>query len=277
MTVVVAPSGGLGNMLFQVAAGRELAASRGADLCVLPPSDRRDRERRPSLWAALGAEVPEAPAAVVSRIGRSAGWFGRRRIHRIDQKASRAFDPPRAIPTSASVVVLRGYFQHRGYFGEQPASMSGPLRSWSSSDDARVPGLVIHLRRGDYLPRGWQLPVSYYVRAVRVAIETAGSPGSAVVVGDDRLAAEGLAGRLAHEFDDWEFRVAPEQSLAADFGLLVAARCLVMSNSTFAWWGAVAGDAGGGPAAPRRIIAPAAWLGDGAEGLLPERWTRLPA
>lgn len=278
VTVLVVPMGGLGNLLFQVAAGRELASRRGSDLRVAPVASRREREQRPALWDALGEEVPEASAALLRRVQRA----GRSRVRamgvaRLEQRASQAFDPPAATAPTAPVVVLQGYFQHPGYFGGQPEALAPGIRAWAQ---ATVGGsrsdVVVHLRRGDYLPRGWQLPLAYYERAVSELAEALPGPRTARVVGDDRLAAEGLSARLTAVVPRWAFEVAPERSLAADFGLLATADHLVLSNSTFAWWAAVVGDADPARPADRRVLAPAAWLGTRAHALLRPTWTQLP-
>lgn len=277
MSVVLALFGGLGNLLFQVAAGRELAARRGSELLVLPPATRRDRERRPVLWDALGDGIPEAPPSVVGRLARAERRrFGGRRVAVVGQKGSQAFQPPEAVDPTAELVLLRGLFQHPGYYGAQPESIGDSLRAWTDGAVSEPPpDVVLHLRRGDYLIRGWELPVDYYVGAVRHLATVDPPPATVRLVGDDRLAAEGLAARLAAVFPDWPVEVEPQRSLTGDFAVLAAARHLVMSNSTFAWWAAIVGDTAPDRLADRRVVAPAAWIGTGRHELLRAGWTAL--
>lgn len=277
MTVVVALFGGLGNLLFQVAAGRELAARRGTELLVLPPATRREREQRPVLWDALGQRIPEAPPPVVGRLARAERRRSRgRRVAVIAQKGSQAHLPPDAVDPTAELVLLRGLFQHPGYFGSQPEAIGDALRTWTDGAVAGPPpDVVLHLRRGDYIPRGWELPVDYYVGAVRSLAAVGPPPASVRVVGDDRLAAEGLAARLAAVVPDWPVEVEPPRSLVGDFGVLATARHLVMSNSTFAWWAAVVGDTAPGRLPDRRVVVPADWIGTGGHVLIRPRWTPL--
>lgn len=278
-TVVVALTGGLGNLLFQVAAGRRLAARRDADLLVLPPASAREATARPLLWEALGHQIPEAMPGLVRRLssGRSwSRWGGQ--VSELRQKASQAFRPPGEAPLGG-MIVLRGYFQHPGFLGVEVESVAELLRPWAvASRQAPPADLALHVRRGDYVARGWALPPDYYLRAVTHVTERLGRACRVVIVGDDRLAAEGLAARLvAHDRSGSDFTVEPASGVAADFAALAAARHLVMSNSTFCWWAAVVGDTSPALDSDRIVVAPDAWLGTREHALRRPDWDQLPA
>jgi hypothetical protein len=123
------------------------------------------------------------------------------------------------------------------------------------------------VRQTDY--REWggglALPASYYRAGLERLSPAPGTP--IVVVGDEP---EWLAGQLGDE----RLRVERNDEIV-DLLLLANAEQLVLSNSSFGWWG------GWLNRRATRILAPRHWIGfrDGREAphrIVPDRWEQVP-
>jgi Glycosyl transferase family 11 len=137
------------------------------------------------------------------------------------------------------------------------------------SDLAHGAYVCCHMRRTDYrgFAGGAALPMSYYESALS-RIEVA--PRLPVVfVGDDLEEA-----RVA--FGDLERVRFEHNDEAIDLQLLINASAVVVSNSTFGWWGAWLNER-----SDRLVIAPRYWLGfsfgwEYPPCVIPDGWTQLP-
>jgi hypothetical protein len=269
----------LGNQIFQLTAGLGLADATSRQLFV-----QFNGRRSGLLEAVIPPRVAEATGGTVRRaflprrassvtasglriVGRElASSFGA--LSYIEQRSEQAFDgrPDGLERVRAPVLVLDGYFQHPSWFEpaleEVAARLSNFLARHQAATIARST-LVVSFRRGDYCQLGWDLPMSYYEAAVS---EIGSTAGEALIVSDDRMLAllagawferRGLAVRSLPDVEDHEVR---------DLALLANAESVVMANSTFSWWGVVAGDSRG--EANRRVAMPVPWLPIGGESAL---------
>ncbi len=278
--VIVRLKGGLGNQLFQLAAGRSLAEKLGAELLTFArggasPLTRELGIELTDLSVDVAEEVGLAPATGVRRIASSIGR--RLRSKRGDllvlrQPEHTPFAPMAIqIPSAARTVVLDGYFQHPTWFEPALPGIVGAMLAALPLESVPDNGCVLSFRRGDYVPLGWALPWDYY----EAALERIGAiDGSVWLVGDDPMVLELVADRL--EGRGIVCSDAPAMkgsSMQRDLALIAASTRLIMSNSTFCWWGAVAGSTTG---VPKRTVAPRDWvsMGDGSCLLRPQ-WTAV--
>jgi hypothetical protein len=277
--LVVALQGGLGNQLFQYAAGLGIAAGTGARL-TFDPSGVDDREHW--LPALVGDDYREATRAELLRVGvahSASPTFDAvtRRLlgpaldagRRVRGRTARVVRPAALVDVAVYdeavlavdlPVYLDGWFQTERWFthvadhiaarllGRLPEASRPGLR-------AAGPTVAVSFRRGDYVRWGWQLPLGYYEHALALVAERV--PGAQfVLLGDDP---EFLAFAIP-----WVARFGPAVS-AYDSGadelghLALAAACdhAVIANSSFAWWGAWLGDHAPGRAPDRLVVAPA--------------------
>lgn len=102
------------------------------------------------------------------------------------------------------------------------------IRPWVAPDIPPVPHnkVVVHIRRGDYFLHGSVLNLGYYGKALREI-----GARRVYVVGPhiDGITREYLDG-FDPIYSDYGYRY--------DYGLLLNAEIIVMSNSTFCWWAA---------------------------------------
>ncbi len=265
--ITVSLIGGLGNQMFQYAAGKALAARHGVPL-ALDVSGFRNYALRPFLLDRL--QVPEADAVSASSApaakapDRFARSLWRQRADRLLAFAGLPksamslgeyrephfhFDP--AFERLGPQTALFGYFQSERYF----ASIAENLADWFSTreplGDAAAAVLTriersqmpisVHVRRGDYLKPGTAefhgiLGELYYREALRRLEDTIGRDAELFVFSDDAAAAEQVLNfvsrsRLVHVCGDpkcpWE-----------DMALMARCRHHVIANSSFSWWGA---------------------------------------
>ena len=279
--------GGLGNQMFQAAAGLALARRLHGRL-AFDISRFRDKGLRAFALRPFGLEadiIPETPGVLpalrkgINRLlgtrHRPIGWSGA--IHR---ETMFAYDP--RFEHLAGDVMLQGYFQSPRYFAgieDEIARVFAPARLVPDIDAAlvaRISGddtVAVHLRRGDFAsdPRaaavhgvlGWD----YYDRAVALVLEQC-PQARFFVFSDNAVAASEAACR-------WENAVPMAgQSAAEDFYLMSCARHHIIANSSFSWWSAWLDRREGGIR-----IAPDAWFAAGqaqdTRGLCPADWLRL--
>lgn len=282
--ITVSLIGGLGNQMFQYAAGKALAERHGVPL-VLDVSGFRNYALRPFLLNRL--QVPEAtteapssaPAAKTSDCFSRSLW--RQRVDRmlglagLPKPAMRSdeyrephfhFDP--AFETLGPQVALFGYFQSERYF----ASIAEGLRNWFAPREplgdaaaaaltrierSRLP-ISVHVRRGDYLKPGTTefhgiLDEPYYCEALGRLEEEIGRDAELFVFSDDAAAAEQVlnfvpTSRLVHVRGD------PERPWE-DMALMARCRHHIIANSSFSWWGAWLNRS-----PDKVVIAPRAWF-----------------
>jgi hypothetical protein len=282
--ITVSLIGGLGNQMFQYAAGKALAERHGVPL-ALDLSGFRNDALRSFLLDRLS--VPEADLASISKTGagKPANYFVRSLWkQRIDRVLGRAglpklassanqyrephfhYDP--AFEGLGPRTSLFGYFQSERYFD----SIAERLRGWllprepfgaaaaemlGRIERSRLP-VSVHVRRGDYLNPGTAefhgiLGEPYYRQAIDRIEAALGEGIDFFVFSDDAAAAEQVLNfvpksRLNHVRGD------PERPWE-DMALMARCRHHVIANSSFSWWGAWLNRS-----PDKVVVAPRAWF-----------------
>ncbi|MCF8479492.1 MAG: alpha-1,2-fucosyltransferase [Rhodospirillum sp.] len=279
--IIITLQGGLGNQLFQYAAGRALAEARGAELRLdlsLLESASNDRGRAYMLDAFPITALPVMP---FHRRQPGLSWVRQQGV---------GYAPE--FSKLGDGTVLEGYWQSLRYFTEiadivreeltplasHPSVQTAATRVVDACGErARLIGL--HVRRGDYRVEDGRgnhtlLPLRYHLRAL--SLLDPGCEAAVVVASDDpvwcRQAFAGIAGTRPMDVLEGEDEI-------RDFEVLRRCDELVIANSTFSWWAAWLGDGVGKP-----VVAPdpAIWLGPAqtppdAVDLFPSGWRVIPA
>lgn len=268
-------AGGLGNQMFQYAAGRALALRHGSQLMLdLSPSRRRgdfdvlrpfelDKlaiETQPPTWLSpLSFLLARRPSPALQRLS---GW-------RIEREPSLAYVPE--FETFRDGTYLFGYWQSWRYFdsvADQLYAELQPRRAFS--DRSRhlhdrmmsTPSLSLHVRRGDYLtsPRARELHgvlgLDYYTAGVRL-IQRQVEGLRAFVFSDDLQWCRETFTPLGL---DLEFVEANQRADSwQDLFLMAACRHSIIANSSFSWWAAWLADRRE-RGSDRMVVAPKHWF-----------------
>ncbi|TMQ72217.1 MAG: alpha-1,2-fucosyltransferase [Candidatus Eisenbacteria bacterium] len=282
--------GGLGNQLFQYAAGFALARRLGVPLQLdatwfrgvtgrryaLEPFTLSGRVASDSELRAAGIRHPSAWARGLARVGirKPAAIRGHAR-----EPGFSYWDGFLSLGDGA---YLDGYWQSERYFAEvaQVARAEFALRRPPDAENQRMLDAIrgaeavgIHARRGDYVTDArtrdvhGHAPAEYYAAAVARIRSLVRAPAFFVFSDDPAWAAQHL-------------RVDPATVIVGhndagrdyeDLRLMSACRHHIIANSTFSWWAAWLGERPG-----QRVIAPRHWFRDGpdARDLVPARWER---
>lgn len=160
--------------------------------------------------------------------------------------------------------LLFGFFQRAEYVSEVWPQMHAYLdrhaltRGLLSSPRQEV--IAVHMRLGDYMTNASAarthgvVDPMYYRRAVETLIADGGLPSKVLLISDDprearaRLAGTGLASNV-------EVSVSTGTSPWDDLAQISSASGVVMSNSSFSWWGAFLAERRFGA----RVVYPNRW------------------
>ena len=289
--VVVQLAGGLGNQMFQYAAGRALADRLGVELGL----DLRHFRAADSRPFGLGSHriravaIPDEELAGVGARPRWRWWIRRgwreawhrpkyATLHAIVHLGEDYLD---VLEHAGPGTWLCGWWHSERYFAAIADRLRADLSLQRISDvsaelERRIRGLDyavgVHVRRGDYAAvastraHHGLCSVEYY-QAAMARVRAERPDATFVFFSDDP---EWVAASLG---------VADERLITAngpdrpeeDLHLLSCCRAHIIANSTFSWWGAwLAGS--------ERVIAPTHWFqtpGFDVPDVVPARWLRM--
>jgi hypothetical protein len=296
MQIIVKQSSGLGNQLFQYAAGRCLAKRHDASLRIasqLPHVLVSHGHARPALLQhfAIPAMVQQAglfdrlvvterPELLrAARIARA--LFGVQVLRQPPESC--LFHQELRVAPGARRVYLHGFWQDHSIVQEVERELRSELmliealrgRNLEMAkriDAARNP-VSIHLRRGDYgqyFGAPVMLPMAYYEHAISHILSQHRQSTFFVFSDDAAFARDWLQGDPRFILVDHN----NEATAHEDLRLMSLCRHHIIANSTFSWWGAWLN-----PRRDKQVIAPARWLGfDTAETAIAcPGWTLLDA
>lgn len=291
--VTVRLQGGMGNQMFQYAAGRCTAERLQAPL-VLDLSWFQAVRKQPGVTQRtyaldvfkIQAELQQrldwisAAPHLVQRVAMSIRHrLGRDNVYR---KVPDAFDPE--FVRLRAPVTLEGYFQSELYFLpiaheiRETFRRRGPITADSNGilhQIERATSVAVHVRRGDYVTNpaaaGFHgtCDLNYYSAALGHLASELGDFRAFVFTDDPTWARENL------NFDV-ETTVLPGPGARPDhedLWLMAACHSFVIANSSFSWWGAWLGEQDG-----KRVVAPKRWFTDPAresDSLVPTSWIRM--
>ncbi|MFM2422841.1 MAG: hypothetical protein RL291_1371 [Pseudomonadota bacterium] len=294
--VIVRLTGGLGNQMFQYAAGLAHAKRTGADLvldlsrCGLTPD-------RPFHLRGFRVDEPEAQAAEIQALeGGNARW--RRRVvqhapwahglvargryqqpdFRFDASLAQ-FKPP---------LLMTGDFQSEQFFAHERQAVLDRFRlgrplpdraqGFSQQITSAPAPVAVHVRRGDYLTNTAAhslhgvCPVDYYREAVEVMRAKIGTELSFFVFSDEPEWVRATFNFLA----PMEVIDGHAETPWLDIHLMSLCRGIITANSSFSWWGGWLGEH------PQKVVVcPAKWVRHDNGGKLdtadlqPKSWIKI--
>jgi len=282
--------GGIGNQLFQYAAGFALASRLGVAL-QLDRSWFGDRNARAYRLDAFSITAREATDETLRLAGihypgplvRGLSRVGLGRLAKIrGYVCEPAFTYWPGFLELGDGACLSGYWQSERYFENVADAVRREFafRHEPDPENQRTldairgcEAVAIHVRRGDYAtdPRSRKYhgttPLEYYEAAVRRILSCTRDPVFFVFSDDSVWVEKSLRVPAPTVFlhngvtRDYE-----------DLRLMSACRHQIIANSTFSWWGAWLADSPG-----QRVIAPQRWFRNGpnTRDLIPARWEQI--
>lgn len=295
--IITRLTGGLGNQMFQYAAGRALALKHGAELKL----DRAWFTADPAPLAheayaldgfsltpafATPQEIDAAHNRGLPRLVRWSRGLRRRLglpVPGVAYDGDFSFQP--GFWSHPDGTYLHGNWQSEKYFAPAGAAIRQDFAHRTPPPPdlqpildriGRGPSVCVHFRRGDYVSNptyareNGALDLAYYERAI-TRVRARSPDAKLYVFSDDieRVAAEFNPG-CPHEYVREPAGTTPAETLR----LMRACRHFVIANSTLSWWAAWLSTA-----ADQVVIAPDPWfagrLRNGAD-IVPDHWQRLP-
>lgn len=285
--------GGLGNQMFQYAAGRSRSLELGVPL-LLHVSDFADYGLHQGfqLDRVFGCDFRFVEEAGIRRL---LGWRGYRLARRVLRRKAAAafrgekfvmephFDHWSGISSVPEDCYLVGYWQSEKYFRGNEAvirrdlSFREPLTGRNAEWASRIASstsISLHVRRGDYVSNPKALAVhglcgpDYYHSAVDRLVREFPAPEFFIFSDDIDWVREHLQiAQPCHYIDN--NKGADSHN---DMHLMSLCRHHIIANSSFSWWGAWLN-----PRADKIVIAPKRWFADGrpVADLIPAGWATL--
>lgn len=282
---VVALRGGLGNQMFQYAAGRAVEERTGAKL-LLDATLISTEEIRSYALDQLDVEADvkfddEADAYAIACDEALLRDYARSRYgtEPLIEVGHEFRDELGEAPAGS---VLYGYWQSERYFEEisdairaelTPNSLGPAATEHAAAIEASPAPVAVHVRRGDYAADPQKLSdhglmgADYYYPASEAIANRVVNPEFFVFSDDPEWCASDL--RLAGPMHI----VSGETNQIDDLGLMARCRHFVIANSSFSWWGAWLGERKGSV-----IATPAQWFSGlqlDSSDMTPERWLKL--
>ncbi len=285
--------GGLGNQMFQYAAGRALSLSNHTELRL----DISGFESYKLHHGFLLNRIFSLPAAIASQrdIRKVLGWQASPKPRRILLHPRLSwlrnkglivephFNFWSGLAAAPSDCYLHGYWQSEKYFADHADTIRADF-AFDRPLDERNRQMVkmmrqsnavsLHVRRGDYAsdPRTLSThglcPLEYYRAAVKIVADRVASPSFFIFSDDIAWAKENLEISMPCHF------IGHNQGAESyrDMQLMSQCRHHIIANSSFSWWGAWLN-----PDPQKIVIAPRKWFADGkaVEDLMPENWLQI--
>lgn len=279
--------GGLGNQMFQYAAGLALARKRNTslelDLSFFENSGNAiAREYGLSVFSLSGTIASKetvqkyTASSVQKQLQRLLPWYKRKNIQEPHYHFTSDFFK---IGKNA---LLDGYWQSEKYFSEikddvlkefsLQIELTDAAHTWKQKIK-NTSSVSLHIRRGDYVESkevsdhiGAQ-PMTYYDKAVEIIKQHVKDPMFFVFSDDIAWAKEHLS------LENVEFVSDSSLQDYEEMTLMSVCKHNIIANSSFSWWGAWLNTN-----ADKKVIAPQQWFADGSmdtKDLIPKDWLQV--
>lgn len=289
--VIVRLVGGLGNQMFQYAAGRAVAARNQATLILDLSWFGTDPERQ---YALAPFRIDARTRMDQAQKSAKLSWTQRvvRRLrHKLDLAgqglplfSEKSFRYDADIESLRAPVILNGYFQSERYFSSIKTLISTQfsLKEEAKGLTAEMLGLIrasdaicVHIRRGDYVINTnanayhGTCALEYYDKGLSEVGAGLRNPHCFVFSDDPLWVRENFKTSMPMTLVD----IHGTQEAHEDLRLMRECQHFVIANSSLSWWGAWLGSREG-----KKVVAPKVWFKtskvDTAD-LIPSGWRRV--
>lgn len=286
--IIVRLMGGLGNQMFQYAAGKHLAMARGVKMKLDIGFYERDDSRSYALDAfSISEEIASRSEIRHLRYGGKPWW---RLQSRKARQAAKDLSPThimekqdyfnKNVLSTGDDAYLDGYWQSERYFYDISEQLRDAFTLKKVSENAlemvkrinSLQSVSVHVRRGDYTSDKkaskvpGTLPAEYYYRALEY-LESRLDKFELFLFSDD------LNWTRDNLFLDKKRTFVEGFSDVEDMWLMSQCDHNIIANSSFSWWGGWLNIN-----KAKSVIAPVDWFRDqgrDTRNLIPSTWVRL--
>ncbi|MBT8604093.1 alpha-1,2-fucosyltransferase [Polynucleobacter paneuropaeus] len=285
--------GGLGNQMFQYAAGRALSSRVSEEL-------RLDTSDFLSYGLHQGYELKrifgiQSPIATKHDLQKMLGWrsnvFAKKVLKRklfVPMRGNQLIFEPHfhfwdGLARVRSDAYLYGYWQSEKYFQSaqdlirKDFVFQRPLDSRNQELRKQMDGssaISLHIRRGDYISSTANqkvfhaLPVAYYRDAIKLLADKVTNPHF-YIFSDDM---EWVKNQLPIDYPKTYVDHNRGNDSYLDMQLMSYCQHHIIANSSFSWWGAWLN-----PSPKKIVLAPVKWFSNHFQcaDLVPEQWLRI--
>ena len=247
--IIVSPSAGLGNQLFQIANGYALAKRNNKKLLIHSVWNGMSKSR-PSYWRTFLKNLKPYL------------------IHPKDSKKIKKYKEPTFSYTSICIlyksIILEGYYQSEKYFEEYKEEIKSlfqipeELKPTGSEDFKNGICVAIHVRRGDYLKhQDFHIPMvkEHYTKSKQNIEEKLGIIPNYYYFSDDIEYTKSMFKDETKESDKFISGYKDYEELY----LMSLCDHFIIANSTFSWWAAYLSSTQSEES--KIVIAPNPWFG----------------
>jgi len=285
--------GGLGNQMFQYAAGRALSLRKKTSFALDTSAfTRYSLHQGFELQQVFSCEVPQIDAKMLKKVaGWQSGTFTRRIFSRKSMSCFRSkqlviephFNYWHTINNLPDNCLLIGYWQSERYFSDFSQQIKKDFQFKEVFDKknmkmveriSRGTSISLHVRRGDYVSNPTNLSIyaacnfNYYNEAIEYMAERVENPKFFIFSNDVLWVKKNL--RIAFPCDYIDFNTGKQSY--NDMRLMSFCKHNINANSSFSWWGAWLNDSKN-----KIVIAPKKWFSSplNDSDLVPGDWVRL--
>jgi hypothetical protein len=270
--IVAKIAGGLGNQLFQYAAGRALAHRLGAPFWIEASGTGPYCDRPIDIGRFnIQAQVLPFRRPLQEIFTRRPLFSIAKRIDRLDLhlRYKVLLDPRDRVEerffSISGRVYLDGYWQSERYFlpvadlVRRELTLREPPDAANAALLEKIDAVDLHVRRGDYLApknaaRFGVLGLDYYDWAIQLFASRLSQPHFFVFSDDPAWTRENIRPAAPVTYVTHN---APDRGFE-DLRLMARCRHFIIANSTFSWWGAWLGEDPG-----KQVVAPRQWIQEG--------------
>jgi len=288
--ITVVLSGGLGNQMFQYAAGRALSIEldTGMSIDLYKIRKKSTAIRRNYQLDVFNTSVKIIRSKKVKFITKAFAYINNSSAGKKLLKAMHVFKDEYSYDTRFENLdnntILYGYFQNEKYFEKYRDQIRKDFTFKLNLDNKnkdildtikQSESVSIHVRRGDYtsvFANLELLDIEYYRNAINYIADRVNNPSFYVFSDDILWARQNLnLGDFPCKYIDWN----QGDKSYIDMQLMSCCKHNIIANSSFSWWGAWLNSN-----EDKIVIVPSAWYkdqisGEYADGFIPEKWISL--
>lgn len=289
--IIVKLTDGLGNQMFQYAAGRRLAYYHNTDL-FLDITDYANDPLRKFELDNLQIKAAIAPPDLIKQVPFSRTdvlRLGIRKLYEMDKEfcfmKENDLDFHEEILSLPDNSYLDGYWQNEKYFLDIAEIISSEfsfvkppsvINQKLIRDFQKCNSVSLHIRRGDYVSNQRNrkihgiLPVEYYRKTLNLIEEKVIDPHIFVFSDDLPWARDNIKTNLPLHFISHN----KLEKNFEDLRLMSNCKHHIIANSSFSWWGAwLSGNKN------KLVIAPLKWFSDekmnNRQTIVPDNWIKI--